>query len=372
MDINIGIIGYGYMGKTHSYGYTALPYYYDLGKNKVNLHALVSSSKTHDSISSFKKIYKDYRELLADPDVNAVHICLPNFMHKEVIIEALKSNKHIYCEKPLTLDLKEAEEVVNVLKISDKSLIHRVAFEYRFAPAIIRAKQIIEEGHIGKIINFNFKYYGCEFLNPNRPISWQSDKNKSGGGVVFALGVHAIDLINYLVGDITNVCAEMITHFKERPIKEGGYVPVLTEDIVNSQLKVNDSIPGTLSLSQVAAGSNIDLQFEIYGEDGSIKFDHDNPNVLKYFSTKTEDTPFGGFKGFTEIETYQKYSPPAVFPPPRVNISWSRYHIASQFDFINSIINGKLSEPNIMDGYKAQKVVNGIFESAKKEGWVKI
>ena len=164
----------------------------------------------------------------------------------------------------------------------------RIAFEYRFVPAIIRAKQMINEGKIGKIINFNFKYYGSEFIDPFRPISWQSTKEKSGGGVLYALGTHTIDLIHYLIGDIDEVYADKRTYFKRRPLSgTDRMTDVDIEDIFNIQLYCGEKM-GTLLLSQVAAGSGIDLAFEIYGEDGTIKFNHENPNVIYYYNNKEE------------------------------------------------------------------------------------
>lgn len=372
--LNVGIVGYGYMGKMHSMCYDNLRYYYDLGDIEVNLYAVATRSRDKALREGrFEKIYDNYIQLLEDENVDIVDICTPNFMHRPVLIEAIKAGKHIYCEKPLAKDLTEAVEVMNILKGSSYRGIHRIAFEYRFVPAIMRAKQLIDEGRIGKIINFNIKYYGCEYLNPEKPLSWQSTKQKAGGGVLYALGSHAIDLIHFLVGDITEVYSSIKTHFKERPIPGGkGKAPVEIEDLVNVLVTVDSSIMGTLMLSQVAAGSGIDLQFEIYGEKGSIKFDHKDPNVIKYFSTEDETGPIGGYSGFKDIETTQKYPAPAIFPPPRVNISWSRYHLASQYHLISSIINGTQEGPDLVDGFKVQKVMDKIFRSAEERKPLKV
>lgn len=370
--INIGLIGYGYMGKMHTLCYENIKYYYDLKGKKINLYA-VSTSKDINEVGNYEKVYKNYKDLINDKNVDVVDICLPNNKHKEVLMDAIKAGKHIYCEKPLTLNIGEAEEVLNLMEQTSYKGINRMVFEYRFIPAIMRAKQIIEEGLIGKIVNFNFKYYGSEFLSPERPISWQSTKEIAGGGVLYALGSHAIDLIHYLVGDITSLYANTQTYYKNRPYKDGsGFGPVEIEDIVNTQLTVDNNILGTLVLSQMAAGAGTDVQFEIYGELGSLKFDHSNPNVIKYFSVSDEGSPIGGFSGFKEIETTQKYLKPAIFPPPRVNISWIRYHIASQFDFIQGVFENNGTTPDIRDGFKVQRVMDKIYESASSNDAVNI
>ena len=346
--IRIGLVGFGYMGKMHSLCYENLKYYYQLPEDvEIELYALAAPRPVANLPVKFTKIYKDYADLIADDNVDVIDICAPNFMHKDVLLAAIRANKYIYCEKPLTLNLEEAKEIKAAIEATDYQKANRVSFEYRFCPAIIRAQELIKEGKIGKLVQFNFKYYGSEFLNPLRPITWQSTKAKSGGGVLYALGTHAIDLIRYLVGEVESVYALQKTVFKERPIKgtnEVGKVEI--EDILNILLECEQDVPGTLLLSQVAAGAGIDFAFEIYGEHGSLKFNQENPNALYYYDDGDAKEPHGGFAGYKAIETMQKYDGAAIFPPPRVNIAWSRYHVASVYDFINSIVNKKNTSPN--------------------------
>lgn len=369
-DINVGMIGFGYMGKMHTMCYDNLKYYYNSDVN-INMYAVSETSKSNFPIK-FEKIYPDYQSLINDENVDVVDICVPNFLHKEIVIAAIKANKHIYCEKPLALDIESANEIMEAYKKYDYDKTSRITFEYRFVPAIMRAKQMIDEGRIGKIIHFNFKYYGSEFLDPKRPISWQSIKEKSGGGVLYALGTHAIDLIHYLIGDIDQVYADKKTHYKKRPLSgTDQIIDVEIEDILNIQLDCGEKM-GTLLLSQVAAGSGIDLTFEIFGENGTIKFNHENPNVIYYYNNEEEKSPIGGLCGFKAIETTQKYGGAASFPPPRVNISWTRYHIASIFDFIDAVANDKKTYPDIEDGYKVQLVTDAIYRSAEEKNVIKV
>lgn len=364
--LNVGIIGFGYMGKMHSMCYDNLKYYYNCDAD-VRLYAVATSKKPEELPVKFEKYYTSWEELLDDENVDIADICGPNYLHADVLKKAMEKKKYIYCEKPLTTDLNGANGVMEYKEKLGYDMVNRVCFEYRFVPAIIRAKQMIENGDIGKLINFNFKYYGCEFLDPARCISWQSTKELSGGGVLYALGTHAIDLIRYLVGDVEEVFAQQRTHFKERPLKEdpSRMKKVEIEDIVNAQLTCKDDVAGNLLLSQVAAGSGIDFTFEIYGEKGAIKFDHNNANVIYYFNNEDPKEPVGGFGGFKAIETTQKYGGAAVFPPPRVTISWLRYHIASVYDFVEGIINGEEKTPGIEDAYKVQQITEAIYKSAQ-------
>ncbi|GEM_PF-1883899 len=364
--LNVGIAGFGYMGRMHAMCYDNIKYYYNSGI-EARLYAVVSSKPPEKLPVKFEKYYGTVEELLADDRVDIVDICSPNYLHKEALAKAIEKKKHIYCEKPLTVDLQSAEEIMALIKKTNYDKVSRVAFEYRFVPAVIRARQIIDEGLLGRLISFNFKYYGSEFLDPNRPISWQSDKKLSGGGVLYAMGTHSIDLIRYLVGNAQAVFAQKKTHFKKRPLKEDPAVmrEVEIEDILSVQMTCENDVTGNLLLSQVAAGSGIDFTFEIYGEKGALKFDHENANVIYYFDNGDKGEPAGGFRGFKAIETTQKYGGEAVFPPPRVTISWSRYHIASVYDFLRSIADGKKSRPDIEDGYRVQQITDAIYKSTE-------
>lgn len=366
MELKVGIIGFGYMGKMHAMCYENIKFYYNTDIN-VKLYAVVTS-KTQDELPvKFEKIYSTYEELLMDQEVDIIDICSPNYMHAHALIKAIEKNKHIYCEKPLSINLESAKRVMETYKACNYSKVSRITFEYRFVPAIMRAKELIDEGKIGKLVNFNFRYYGCEFLDPQRPISWQSDKEMSGGGVLYAMGTHSLDLIRYLVGDVKEVFAQKKTHFKKRPLKENPSVvkDVNIEDILNIQMLCDSDVMGTLILSQVAAGSGIDFGFEIYGEKGCVKFNHENPNVIYYYDNTEEKEPHGGLGGFKAIETTQKYGGEAVFPPPRVNISWSRYHIASIYQFLKGIADNKQVHPDITDGYAVQLLTDAIYKSAE-------
>lgn len=366
MKINIGIIGFGYMGKMHAMCYENIKYYYKTDI-EVNLYAVMTSKKTHELPVHFEKVYSTYEDLLEDEKVDVVDICSPNYMHAQILIKAIGKGKYIYCEKPLALNLEAAQKVVDACKKYKYEKINRIAFEYRFVPAVIRAKELIDEGKIGNIINFNFRYYGSEFLDPERCISWQSEKEKAGGGVLYAMGTHSIDLIRYLVGDPEEVFARKTTWFKERPDNNNPELrrKVEIEDLINIQFKCREDVMGTLILSQVAAGSGVDFSFEIYGEKGAIKFNHDNPNILQFYDNTDVKNPHGGMGGFKSIETTQKYDGEAIFPPPRVTISWSRYHIASIYDFLNGVRNNQEVHPNILDGYAVQKITEAIYKSSE-------
>lgn len=363
---NVGIIGFGYMGRMHTMCYENLKFYYS-NAPKMNLYAVCTSKKPEELPVSFERYYTDWHDLIADESIDVVDICAPNDLHADVLCAAIRAGKHIYCEKPLALDLSSARRVMDCVRETGYDKTSRVTFEYRFVPAILRARQMLDEGLLGKLVQFNFKYYGSEFVDPNRPISWQSTREKSGGGVLYAMGTHSLDLIRYLVGDADRVFAMQATHFKQRPLAGSDQIGTVgIEDIINVQLDCG-GVPGTLLLSQVAAGAAIDFSFELYGEKGSIKFDQAQPNHLLYFNNEDAKQPIGGHSGYKMIETAQKYGGDAAFPPPRVNISWSRYHIASVYDFAAAIDAGRKSSPDLLDGFRVQELTDAIYRAAEQE-----
>ncbi|MDD6346952.1 MAG: Gfo/Idh/MocA family oxidoreductase [Lachnospiraceae bacterium] len=371
--LNVGMVGFGYMGRMHAMAYDNIRYYYNTDV-RVKLYAVADVVRPVGAPVDFEKYYTSAEEMLEDDNIDIIDICAPNFVHKEALVKAIAKHKPIYCEKPLTTDLATAEEVMRTIEETQYHEVNRVTFEYRFVPAIIRAKQIIDEGGIGDIINFNFKYYGCEFLDPNRPISWQSTKAMSGGGVLYAMGTHALDMIRYLIGEVDDVFAQQKTYFKKRPLRDNPaeMKDVEIEDLINVQFNCKNGAMGTLLLSQVAAGSGVDLTFEVYGTKGAVKFDHTNANVIYYYNNEDPKEPTGGYGGFKAIETTQKYGGEAVFPPPRVTIAWSRYHIASLYDFVSAVAAGRDTHPNFEDGFRVQQLTDAIYRSAETGRIVKL
>ncbi len=293
-------------------------------------------------------------------------------MHKDFLIEALEREKHIYCEKPLTLNLKEAEEV---LKAAEKShIVHQMTFEYRFIPAIMRAKQLIEEGLLGDVFSFRGSYLHSGYIDPSRPMSWRMDKKKAGGGALFDLGSHVLDLVRYLLGEYKAVFATTPTFIQERPLPEdsGKKAAVEVDDLAFLQVEMASGALGTVEASRLATGANDELRLEIHGSKGALYFNLMEPNWLWVYDVRDPDEPMGGRRGFKKIETVQRYPEPASLPGPKFSIGWMRYHIASQYDFLSRVVKGKVGNPSFYDGYKVQEVLEAAQISAKEKRWVSL
>jgi len=373
-ELGVGIVGYGFIGKVHTYAYLNLPLFYDPPPARIKLVGVCTAHKeTAEKArkeAGFEFATTDYRELLARDDIHVINCCTPNHLHRKLLIDVLKAGKHIYCDKPLALNLKEAKEILEVVKKS--RVVHQMTFEYRFIPAMMRAKQLIEEEFLGRVFHFRACYLHSGYIDPERPMSWRLDKDKAGGGALFDLGSHVLDLVRYLLGECRTVFATTRTFIKERPLRRGSSkkASVKVDDLVLIQLEMESGALGTVEASRLATGTNDELRIEIYGDKGAIYFNLMEPNWLWIYDTRDESEPIGGRRGFKRIETVQRYPEPAVLPGPKFAIGWMRYHLASQHEFVRRIVSGQKGDPDFFDGYKVQKITEAALLSAARKGWV--
>ena len=375
-ELGVGIVGWGFIGKVHTYAYLNLPLFYQPSPAKVKLVGVCTAheatAKQAKKIAGFQFATTSYQDLLEREDIDIINCCTPNYLHRDILVSALKAGKHVYCDKPLAINLHQAKEILNVAEKS--SSVHQMTFEYRFIPAIMRAKKLIDEGFLGKVFSFRGCYLHSGYIDPSRPMSWRLDKKKAGGGALFDLGSHVLDLIRHLLGEYRAVFAKSYTFIKERPLPEdlAKKAKVEVDDISFLQIEMENGAAGSVEVSRLATGTNDELRIEIHGSKGAIYFNLMDPNWLWVYDTKDPEKPIGGLRGFKKIETVQRYPEPASLPGPKFSIGWMRYHIASQFDFVTRIVEDKKGNPGFYDGYKVQEVMEAAQISARKRRWVNL
>jgi predicted dehydrogenase len=362
----VGLVGYGFIGKVHTYSYKNIPFYYRDPPCEVKLVGVCTSrsetAKEAMEQGGFSFATADYRELLDRDDIQIINCCLPNYLHKDVVINALKAGKHVCCEKPLALNLKEAKEIYEVAKNS--RVKHQITFQNRFIPAIMRAKQLIEEGNIGEIFSFRGVHLHSSCVTQkSQAYSWKVESEKVGGGVLVDLGSHLIDLTRYLIGEFKSVNG-YVKNFTS-PDKR-------TDDLALLSVEMMNGAVGSLEASKMATGTNDDLRIEVHGSKGAIQFDSMEPNWLKYYDNTEPEKPIGGKKGFTKIETIQKYPEPSGIPISKFPIGWMRYHVACLHSFLRSIIDGTEASPNFKDGLEVQKIIEATYISSNKKERIEI
>ncbi|HUX13874.1 MAG TPA: Gfo/Idh/MocA family oxidoreductase [Spirochaetia bacterium] len=372
-QIGIGQLGYGSIGKVHTLAYRSIPFYYPGALPEIRSVAVCTTNAQSAAKAAreggFARAYTSVDELIADPDVTVIDCSLPNFAHKSAIRAALDAGKHIYCEKPLCVDMDEAREIAAAAEHSRAHV--GMTFDYRFIPAIARAKQLIKEGALGEIYNFQFNYLHTGYQDDSRPLSWRTRKELSGGGALFDLGSHVIDLARYLIADFAQVFATTRTFVGSRPIGPGSQEkgPVTVDDAVWMQARLADGSMGTIEVSRFATGSLDDLTMRIEGKRGALKFDLMDANWLYFYNAARTDAAAGA--GWTRLETAASF-PGAQIPPARSILGWTRMHAENQYRFLRSIAAGSEPEPGLADGYAAQLVMESAYESAASGSWVPI
>ena len=277
----------------------------------------------------------DYRTLLARDDVHVVDICTPNHAHEVAVLAAVGAGKHVYVEKPLALDVAQARRMAQA--VSGTKLKSQVTFNFRFTPAVIRARQLMTAGFTGQVFSFHLRYHRSSYIAPERPLSWRLSREAAGGGALFDLGSHALDLVHFLLGDVSEVNTTLETLIPERPIAPGSTVKALVDvdDLDLLQLRMVDGTLGVVEVSRMGTGATNDLQIEILGELGALRLSASRP--IGSMSTIAGCRPTARRdEGFHHVETGQRFEG-QVMPDWTMPMNFVRSHAECQCKLLKSI-----------------------------------
>lgn len=364
--MKIGLIGFGSMGKTHSWCVKNLGYFYrDLPFTAEYAGVCTSKIETAENAAKFLGVDKftvNEDELIYDKDIDVIDICTPNIYHYETLKKAIAAKKHIYCEKPLCINYDQAKEIA---ELAEKAgVTAQIVFNNRFLPPIMRAKELIDEGRLGRILSFRCEYLHSSAADPNKKAGWKQNKDICGAGTLFDLGSHAVDLIYYLCGNIISVKGQSQIAYPVRLGLDGNVWNTNADEAFYMICKTEGGAVGTIEASKIAVGSNDDINLAVYGEKGSLKFSLMEPNWLMFYDGTAEDGNFGGCKGYTKIECCGRYPMPGgIFPSFKAPIGWLRGHMHSMYSFLEACHNGKGAMPSLTDGANVQKVLQMALES---------
>ena len=376
--IRVGIIGYSGIGKIHAFSYRNIGFYYKDIPAPIELTGVCN--RTTESVrkacseEGFRIGTTDYLELIKSSEIDVISCCTPNDTHKDIIMACLESNKPLNCEKPMCRSMDEAKEILEKSRDYPDSVV-QLTYMYRNCLPIIKAKQLIDEGFLGNVYVVRGKFLHSGYEDPARPMSWRMDFDKSGGGALFDLGSHVLDLIYYLLGDFSKVKAFLNTHIKERKYK--GEISrigrVTVDDVAYVNFELASGASGYVEASRFSTGTNDELILEIHGDRGAVKFNGMEPNWLQVYDAREDGGPIGGKRGFKALETVQRYPSPATgFPGPKFALDWSRYHMDHCHEFVINAVNGKKPECGLESGYKIQEIMDAALVSSNKDRWVKI
>ena len=367
--LNIGLIGFGMMGRTHACAVESQKWCYTPSDPAAGAKITAVCTRHEETAEAAAAGYSlgaastDEDELIYSPDIDVIDISTPNIFHYGTAKKAILAGKHVLCEKPLTVTAAEADELAALAE--EKGVTAQIVFNYRFLAPNRLAKKLIGEGRLGRILSFDIKYLHSSACDVNKPAGWKQTAGY-GGGVFNDLGSHAVDLIYYLCGDFKEIKGRAQIAYPERSGMDGAPWRTDADEAFYALAELECGAVGTVTASKIAVGTNDDLRYEIYGEKGALRFDLMEPNWLWFYDADDKGGEYGGEKGFRKIECVGRYpSPGDRFPGAKAPAGWLRSHIESYHSFLNAVASGSAPCPSFRDGAKIQHVLEEAYRSAE-------
>ncbi|MEI7687623.1 MAG: Gfo/Idh/MocA family oxidoreductase [Planctomycetota bacterium] len=373
--LNIGLIGYGFMGRTHSNGYTKAPHFFNLGYKPV---LKVVCGRDQEKLKAFAEQWgyesteTDWRKVIERKDVDAVDICTPNNSHAEIALAAAAAGKMILCEKPLSMNAAEGLKMVEA--VEKAKVPNMVWYNYRRVPAVMYAKQLIDSGKLGKIFHYRANFLQDWTISADLPQGgaglWRLDVNAAGSGVSGDLLAHCIDTALWLNGSIKNLSAMTETFIKERKhVATGKVEKVGIDDACTFMCRFENGSLGLFESTRYARGHKALYTFEVNGETASLKWDLHDLHRLQYFDHRDEG-PLRGWRSIHVTDGDHPYM--AKWWVPGLQIGYEHTFVHQVADFIEGLTSGKPASPTFRDAYETQLVLDGILDSAKSGQWVNV
>jgi predicted dehydrogenase len=367
-QLKLGLIGTGFMGKTHVFGLAAAQRVFDLPYELVldtvadrTTELAAQAART----LGFARSSGDWRTLVEDPSIDIIDITAPNAFHKEMALAAIAAGKHVYCEKPLAplaadaLDMAEAAEAAGVKT--------QVGFNYLCNPMLTLARDMIRQGALGDIRSYRGIHAEDYMTDAESPFTFRHDP--AGGGALADLGSHALATAEFLIGPIERVLGDTVTAIASRPDSKGGRRPVEVDDIGRAFLRFASGATGSIEASWIATGRKMQHDFEVYGTKGALIFSQERFNELHFYSTSDA----AGQRGFRRIEAGPEHDPYGLFcVAPGHQLGFNDLKAIEIARFIEAIA-GTRSEPfDFRAGHRIQTLVEAIQRSAREGGWVNV
>lgn len=383
--LRVGMIGYRFMGKAHSNAWRQAPHFFPL-KAGLELHTICGRDPkgveaARDQLG-WVNASTDWEAVVNNPAIDIIDINTPNDSHAEIAIAAARAGKAILCEKPLALTVKQCEEMVAAVKKA--RVVNMVCHNYRRIPAIAHAKKMIEEGLLGDIYHYYARYAQDWIVDPNFPLVWRLQKGVSGSGTHGDINAHIIDLARYLVGEFSEVSGLMHTFIKERPIQDSGAKgdglggkggrkmgKVTVDDAAMFIGRFKNGALANLEATRFALGRKNHITIEINGSKGSLSFDFEDMNRLKFFNNQ-DPAGLQGFRDILVTEPGGKHPFVGNWWPPGHIIGYEHTFVHTIADFVNAVVDGKPVQPTFEDGLRNEQVLEAVEASAKTRQWVKV
>jgi len=370
--LNVGLIGYGFMGRTHSNAYRRVVNFFDVPYDpvlQVVCGLVEDEAKAFAERWGYQSYTTDWRKVIEDENIDVVDICVPNNLHAEIAIAAAQAKKAICCEKPLALDAKQGEEMVKAIEKAGVANI--VSYNYRRVPAVTLAKQLIDDGRLGRIFHYRANFLQDWTISTKVPqggmATWRLDVKAAGSGVTGDLLAHCIDTAMWHNGAITAVCAMTETFVKERMHVETGKVePVGIDDACTFLCRFENGSLGNFESTRYARGHKALYTFEINGEHASIAWDLHDLHRLSYFDHRDESI-VRGWRSVHVTDSDMPYMD--KWWVPGLQIGYEHTFVHQTADFLENLAEGKPTSPTFREALATQYVCDAVLASAKSKKW---
>jgi predicted dehydrogenase len=379
-QLRVGMIGYGFMGRAHSNAYKRLNDFFPVDHRPV-LKAICGRNAEKAAAFAanwgYERVETDWRSIVTAKDIDLVDIGTPNDTHFDIAIEAARNGKMVLCEKPLAMNVQQAEEMTRAVEMA--GVPNMVWFNYRRVPAIALAKQIIDEGRIGRSFHYRATYLQDWTISPDVPQGgaalWRLDVNAAGSGVTGDLLAHSIDTAMWLNGPIQRVSAFTKTFVTERVhAVTGAVAPVGIDDACMFLAEFANGSMGTFESTRYARGRKNFNTFEMNGEAGSVYFDLEEPEYLQFFEYQQQQSGKkveSHLTGWRKIHTTNSEHPyMSRYWVPGTCIGYEHTFLNALADFIMGLESGNPTQPDFRSALQTQKVCDAVIQSARSGSWV--
>jgi len=373
-EVNVALIGYAFMGRAHSNAWRQVSRFFSprltprlkviCGRDRKNVQAAAATLGWEESAT-------DWREVIARPDIHIVDVSTPGDSHAEIAIAAAQAGKAVFCEKPLANTVKEAKAMVAAVKKA--GVANMICHNYRRAPAVMLARELVASGRLGQIYHYRGTYLQDWVVDPALPLLWRFQKEKAGSGALGDILSHSLDLGRFVLGsEVTEVAGALETFIKRRPLldnpKKKGRVTV--DDAALSLVRFANGAIGSIEGTRLAPGRKNYNRFEVNGSKGSLAFNLERMNELEYYSREDE----GNVQGFRDILVTEPGHHAFVkgwWPPGHI-IGYEHTFTHTVFDFLQAVASGKRVRPDFEDGLRNQVVLDAIERASRSRRWIKV
>lgn len=377
--IGIGIIGMGWMGTVHSRSYHQVRVRFPGCEGTARLVICADDVEARaleaKRVLGFERSTTDWRAVIADPDVDVVNIAAPNSQHLEMVRAAAAAGKHIFCEKPVGRGPEETTKIERLAR--EAGVLSWVGFNYRWAPLVQYAKQLIADGKLGTITHYRGRFFAGYASNPEGVLSWRFKHDEAGSGALGDLMSHVTDMAHLMAGPIKRVIGNRATFIPERPtpvpgvgthfsVGGGPKAPVTNEDYVGALVHFANGAQGTFEVCRIIQGAKCQMAFEVHGTEGALKWDFERMNELQVYRASDD----GSRDGYTTIFSGPTHPGHAHFNPgPAIALGYDDLKVIEAYHFLQSLATGQQGVPGFADVLAVARVLAAMERSWTSERW---